>query len=250
MVYTTLDIICRRALLENKMPIHYYAEYLFNASTCLRELTIEALKVINTKNLPVNERGEVDLPDDFQDDVMLSLGAGAVLRPIPHKTSLNPLQIHNATTGAFEVQANPATVNSGNLYFPFVGYSWFWNVSDWGEPTGRVFGATGGNPAGYQVFKERRQIQMYGGFTSGSIILQYISNGQSVDNASMVDNMAFATIQSYIDWKSSPNAKNEFSPEGRMYYNQRRKLRARLSDLTHEDIRNVIHSSYTAAIKN
>ena len=250
MVYTTLDIIVRRTLLEAGLPIHYYAEGLYHSSTCLRELTIEILNVVNTKTLPVNSYGAVDLPDDFNDDVMLSFGGSQILRPIPHKSNLNPIRIHDSTTGAFESQPNPARVNSGNLYFPFVGYSWFWNVSDWGEPLGRVFGATGGSPDGYEVFKERRQIQLYGAYTCGSVILQYISDGQSVDNASMVDTQAFSTIQKYNDWKMSPNANNEFSPEGMAYMNQRRKLRSRMSTLSVEDIRDTLHKAYTAAIKN
>lgn len=188
MIFTNLDIITRRALLENGYPIHWYAEYLFNASTCLRELTIDTLKVINTKRLPISSEGYLDLPDDYMDDVALAFDLGAMLQPIPHKSNLNPLQIHSPTTGAFEKQPTISNVGigTGDLFYPFVGYTWYWNVSDYGEPTGRVFGANGGNPNGYAVFKERRQIQVYSR-NGGDAILQYISDGQSVDSASMVD---------------------------------------------------------------
>jgi len=250
MIYTTLDIICRRALLENNLPIHFYAEYLFHSSTCLRELTIEVLKVINTKDLPINDYGSIDLPDDYLDDVGLSFDCGLTLQPIPHKERINPLRLHNATTGAFEAQTTSQGLETGGLYFPFVGRTWYWNVSDYGEPTGRVFGADGSNPNGYKVVKERRQIQLYGDVTGGNAILQYISDGQSLDNASMVDTMAFSTIQAYITWKTSPNANSEFSPEGRLYYNQRRKLRSRMSGLTGTDIIDALRQGYTAAMKN
>jgi len=250
MIYTTIDIIVRRALLENSYPIHWYSEYLFHASTCLRELNIEVLRIINTRTLPVNSDGSVDLPDDFQDDVMLSFNAGALLKPIPHRDSINPTRVHSATTGAFEQQPTTTTLSQGGLYFPFVGRTWYWNISDYGEPTGRLFGSDGENPNGYKVIKERGQIQLYGEFTGGNVVLQYISDGQSLDNASMVDNMAFATVQAYINWKRTPNASNEFSPEGRLFYNTKRKLRGRMNNLTPDDIRNIIHSAYTAAIKN
>jgi hypothetical protein len=250
MLYTTLDVICRRALLERGLPIHYYPEFLFHSSTCLRELTIDTLKVVNTRNLPVNDYGAIDLPEDFLDDVMLSFADGATLRALPHRRSINPLRIHSAETGLFEQQPSSTNVNVGDIYFPFVGLTWYWNVSDYGEPTGRVFGANGGSPYGYQVFKERRQIQLYGGINTGNAILQYISDGQSIDNASMVDTLAFSTIQSYIIWKSSPNADNEFSPQGRMFYNTKRKLKSRLSSLTGTDIINIIRTAYTAAMKS
>lgn len=250
MVFTTLDVICRRALLERGLPIHYYSEFLFHASTCLRELTIDTLKIINTVNRPIDAYGAIDLPEDFLDDVGLSFADGATLSPLPHRKNMNPIRVHSTETGQFEQQASSVNINTGDLYFPFVGYTWFWNVSDYGEPTGRIFGANGGNPYGYEVFKERRQIQLYGGVNLGNAVLQYISDGQSIDNASMVDTLAFSTIQNYIIWKSSPNADNEFSPQGRMYYNTKRKLRTRLSGLTGTDIVNIMRSTYTAAMKN
>ena len=250
MTFTTLDAIVRRTLLENGLPIHFYAEYLFYSSTCLRELTIDTLKVINTRCLPIGEYGEVDLPDDYLDDVGLSFNTGAVLKPIPHKDSINPLRIHDATTGAFLQQPTTNNVIQGDVLFPFVGRTWYWNVSDYTEPTGRLFGSDGHNPNGYKVIKERRQIQLYGDFRNGNVVLQYISDGQSADAASMVDTLAFSTIQAFNNWKRSPNKDNEFSPEGRAYYNTKRKLRSRLSDMTGEDIKNIVRGAYSAAIKN
>lgn len=250
MLFTTLDTITRRVLLDNGWPIHFYAECLFHASTCLRELSIDTLKIINTKNLPVNDYGAIDLPSDYLDDVMVSFDTGATLRPLPHKENINPLRVHDITTGAFESQPSSLDNNNNLTFFPFVGYSWYWNVSDYGEPTGKLFGAGGGNPYGYKVIKERRQIQLYGCGSDTNAILQYISDGQSVDNASMVDTLAFMTLQNFIVWKRSANANNEFSSEGRMYYNTKRKLRGRLSGLTAIDITNIIRANYMAAIKN
>lgn len=249
MVYTNLDIIVRRTLLDNSLPIHFYAEFLFHSSSCLRELTIDTLKIINTRNLPVGDYGEVDLPEDYLDDVMLSFDTGGTLRGFPHRDSLNPLRVHDSTTGLFSSQSPSTNLNNADLYFPFVGYTWYWNVSDYGEPTGRLFGVGGGNPYGYKVVKERRQIQVYGS-NQGNVILQYISDGQSIDNATMVDTQAFSTIQSFINWQRSPNKDNEFSPEGRKYYNTKRKLRARLSGLSGTDIINIFRTNYMATIKS
>jgi len=233
------------------MPIHYYSEGLFHASTCLRELTFDTLKIVNTRYLPVNDYGAIDLPEDYADEVAVCFNIGQTLQPIPHRDSINPLRIHSTTTGEFERQTTqPNLSQPDGLFFPFVGWTWYWNMSEYGEPTGRLFGANGGNPNGYSVIKERRQIQFYGQFSGGGMVLQYISDGQSVDAASMVDVQAFQTIQNYITWKRSPNADNEFSPEGRLYGNSRRKLRSRLSNLTTTDIRDILHAAYTAAIKN
>lgn len=249
----TLDIICRRWLLERNLPIHYYLEALLHSSAALRELAKDTLKIINTSNLPVNSYGAMDLPDDFMDDIGVFYDMGNVLKPIPHKSTLNPLRVHNSTTSEFEANTTPESNNSqisGVNFFGSSRWMWFWNVNEYGEPTGRYYGANGGTVQGYQVFKQRRQIQLSGGFENGNMVLQYISNGQSIDNATQVDWMAFKAIQSYIDWQRSPNAAIKNSQEASTYYNEKRLLRSNLNEMTVTDIRNIIHQSFTAAYKS
>jgi len=248
MIFTNLDIIVRRSLLEKGLPIHWYMEFLCHASACVRELSIDTLKIINTANLPVNDYGAVDLPEDFVDDVAISIPTAGLLRGIPKKSNINPLRIHN-DSGEFV----PYTVNNLNnsTYYGFYqGGIWYWNFNDYGEPTGRFFGARGGEQFGYQVFKERRQIQLTGAFRNGNIILQYISDGQRSNNLTQIDTLAFSTIQSYITWYSSTNAGLKKSLEGDSYYKSKRELRARMNDLTITDIKNIVRNSYTATIKN
>jgi len=251
MTFTTLDEISRRALLENSKPIHYYMEYLFHSSSCVRELTFDTLKIVNTVYLPVNDYGAADLPSDYEDEVGVSFNAGDLLQPIPHINSVNPLRVHNTTTGAFEQQTIPEQQNvDNNIFFGSQAWTWFWNVNGFGEPVGRFFGAKGGTTIGYEIFVERRQIQLTGRFDGGGVVLQYISNGQSLDSATQIPTRALACIVSYINWKSSPNSFNENSPEGRSFYTQKRLLRARMNELTIVDIKNILRNSYTATLKS
>lgn len=247
----TVDIAVRRWLLDRSLPIHFYAEGLFHASTCLRELAKDTLKLVNTANLPTGDLGEADLPDDYSSDVGCFLSAGGRLQSLPHKSNLNPLRIHDATTGQFVAQ--PTTDNSSfdasGIFGSNTGF-WFWNVDDYGQSTGRYFGANGGTNYGYQIFKERRQIQMTGGFENSNIIFQYIGNGQSVDNATQIDWAVHRCLTTFIDWQRSPNATNKMSPEGNLYYFEKRMLRANLSDLTISDVKDVLRSNYTASVKN
>lgn len=253
MQFATLDMITRRTLLEKGLPLHYYLEKLIHGASAVRELAKDTLKIVNAANLPVSDYNSVDLPNDFVDDVALCIPVGGLLQPIAKKDSINPLRVHNETTGEFEPYSNEANLNTSELTFFGINtsYFWYWNVNDYGEPTGRYFGANGGAyQNGYKVIKERRQIQLTGAFTSGNVVLLYISNGQSADNATQVDWSAHAAIQAYCDWKSSPNAAIKDSPEARTYYNEKRLLRANLNDLTKADILNILRSSYTAAIKS
>lgn len=246
MTLTTLDIICRRTLLESGSPIHYYFEFLTHAATCLRELNIDTLQIVNTANLPVGEYGEMDYPMDFQDEVGLSFSINGKLTSIPKKDNISPLRLLNSD-GEFIPYTQTDNRHGQNGFF--FNYYWFWNISDYGEGTGRNFGSNGGSTFGYTKVKERRQFQFTGNIVNTNVLLMYISDGQSVDSATQIDIAAFAAIQSWINWKRSPNRDNDYSPEGRSFYNQKTKLRARMDDLTVVGIKDILRGAYTAAPK-
>ena len=252
MQFASLDILTRRWLLDRNHPIHFYMEVLFHASTCVRELNKDTLQLIQVANIPINSYGAGELPDGFMDDVACSVSVGGRLRDIPRTDDLNPLRIHSTTTGAFSNYTTNPAANEGETVFGLfpASWSWFWNVNEFGEPTGRAFGAGGGTDLGYQIFRERRQIQMTDGFQDGNAILLFIGNGQSLDNATQVDWRAAMSISAFVDWQRSPNATNENSPEGYRYYNEKRKLRAAMSDLGAIDIKNIIRKNYRASIKS
>ena len=252
----TLDEITRRGLIESGLPIHYYFEYLTHGATCLRELAFDTLKIVNTVSLPVSETGAVDLPDDFVDDVAVCLPAGTTLQPLPHQNWINPMRFHNGTTGQFTVPSNGSANGMNNagvddsFFWGSAGWLWYWNVNDFGEPTGRFFGASGGTQRGYKVVKERRQIQMSYDYAGLSIVLQYISDGQSIDNATQIDTQAIQCIRAWQEWKKTPNANNDYSAEAISFYNRKKQLRARLSGLSLVDIKNALRQGFTGAIKN
>lgn len=253
MTTANLDSIVRRGLLESGMPIHYYCEYLFHAATCLRELTFSTLKIINVVDLPVDKTGNIKTPADFVDDVAVCVATGQAIKELPKQSWINPIRIHDATSGDYTTYTN-LTSNAPQIWdgnFPFVGgYSWFWNINSFGEPTGQFYGSRGGTSSGYSVFKQQRRIQLSENLIGTHVILLYISDGSSIDNATQIDPQAWSCINSFINWKRSPNRDNKDSAEGRNFYNQMRTLTARLDDLTPTDIRNILHNAFTATIKN
>ena len=250
MLFTNLDTIVRRQLLELGLPIHFYAERLFYCASAVRELSFDSLKIINSARLPVGDYGQVDLPEDFADDVACCIPVGGAIYNIPKQNWLNPIRIHSSSTGEFVKYSNSADDDS-DTFFGYPGiWNWYWNINDFGEPTGRFFGANGGSTIGYTLVKQRRQLQFTDNFIGSNVVLLYISDGQQADNASNIETVATAAIQAYSNWKASPNAAIKDSPEAATYYNERRLLRARLNDLTRTDILNIIRDGYKASIKS
>jgi len=249
MQVSNVDMIVRRSLLEKRLPIHWYAEFLFHATASIRELSKDTLKLINFINLPIDATGNAYLPSDFVDDIAVCLPSGQALSHIPKQDWITPIRQHDSVTGDFVAYEND---NNGQTFFgfPLMSTFWFWNVNDFGEPSGRFFGSNGGTTTGYSIFKQQRRIQFTQDLLSTNAVLIYVGNGQSVDNATQVEWMAFRCIQTYIDWQRSPNATVKDSAEARTYYNEKRLLRANLNSLTIVDIKNIIHSNYIAAIKS
>lgn len=252
MLWANLDMITRRTLLEKGLPLHYYLEILLHQSACVRDLVKDTLQIVNTCQIAINSYGAADLPVDFVDEVAVCMPVAGELSPIPRKSNLNPLR-NVETDGSFTPYTLQSEDSSQTGVFPGtpIGWYWFWNVNDFGEPTGRYFGLNGGCNYGYEIFRERRQIQFSEGFIgSDNMLLMYISNGQRVDNATQIDWRAFRCIQTYSDWMSSPNANMKDAPEARTFYAEKRLLRAEMNDLTITDIIQILHKSYTATIKN
>lgn len=252
MLISNLDTIVRRGLLEDGLPIHWYSEFLYHGASCIRELSFDSLQIINAANLPVGDYGEINWPDDYVDDVSVCIPISGELSALPKQDWITPLRIHDTTSGAFvPYTTTPSTDEADNTFFGFPGaWSYYWQVNDFGEPTGGFYGANGGTRQGYKVIRERRQLQLTDNFIGSNVVLLYISDGQNADSASQVDVMAFAVIRAYTEWKRSPNRDNENSPEGRTFYNQRRLFRARKNNLTLTDIRNVYRTHYHATLKS
>lgn len=247
MRYTTLDKIIRRELLARRLPMHYYVEFLVHASTCLRELTFDSLRIVNTVELTLNSYYAADLPCDYVDWTKIGLKMGQFVQPITQRDSINRLHNYN-NQGQIIPYTDPAQVD---FEFPFwPGYWMFQNINDLGENLGRLYGFnTGIVPDGFKILPERNQIQFLESARDTTYVLEYISDGQTSDNASQIDQYAWSTVEAFIDWKRTVNAANDHSPEAFNYKNQRRLLRARMSEITSWDIRQILYRNYQASIK-
>src|ERR1700722_16805778 len=157
MVFTSVDRVVRRNLLERQLPIHYYFEEMLHVTSCLRQLTCDTLLIVNQVQLTVDSYGAVDMPGDFKDDVGLFIPVGGSLMPISKREYLNSARTHNST-GSFVPHTNNFNTEGITVFGYNTNWMLFWNFNDYGEPTGRFFGAHGASKLnGYKVVKERRQ---------------------------------------------------------------------------------------------
>lgn len=250
MVLVSLDSIIRRVLVSKGLPLHYYVELMVHASTAVRELTFDSLQVFNTTTLTLNSYFAADLPCDFVDDILVGIPVGQFLQTQTKRDNISPLRNQSATDGSYIPYGTPTSANVFDFFGFWPGWFWYSNMDDLGENVGRYFGIdSGATSNGYQIFRERGQIQFTETFASTDAVLIYLSDGQTLDNCSQITPLAFACIEAFINWKRSKNADIEKSAEAYSWANQRRLFRARMNQLTLADLRQTLYSNYRASPK-
>lgn len=257
MKFTTLDKIVRSQLLNNQYPIHWYVQFMKFASDGVRELSFDTLRIINSVLLEVNSYKAIDLPCDFVDWISVGIQQGQYIQPLVTSPSINRL-FHYDSAGditPYPDQFKEDDEKNGNIDgIGFLGYNWVtWN--EYNEPIGRLYGL--GNFAGsngFIVLPERNQIQLDNASCAKCIVLQYISDGQQCNSATMINSYAIKTIQSYITWQYKLHSRSysdgQAQESERIYNNDHRILRGRMNDLSITDIKNLWRKNQMAAYKS
>lgn len=257
MTVITLDQVVNNFIMRRKYTIHFWMEFMVYAAACLRELSMDDLKCVNTKKLTVNQNtNAADLPNDYLDYCNVGVEAGQNVKPLVETDKINPLvaRTSNFTPTTYSESASEMTnqIFYGTLY-PFYYNTVYWN--DYGEPMGRLFGLGAGvQDDVFSVFPERGQIQLTERIDVDHIILEYISDGTNADAATKITPYAYETISAYIMWQMKENTRtyNEGEKERakQEYISQRQILRARLSDLTTERLKRLLQRATYGAPKS
>lgn len=254
MKFTTLDIIVNGLLVERGYPIHYYLQFLHHAARAYEELHYDTLKNIKTVKLLVNSYKAVELPCDLMDIVKVGTPNGQFVRSLAEREGIsrinnfdsngNKTVFPSPTSDGFDL----AMIN-GSL---FNGYSQYTN--DKGQFTGNVRGyADGDSSQTFRYVPERNEIQLHEGISSSYIILQYITDGTSIDNATMITPYAKASIEAYILWKmkeaNRTYSEGERDRARQLWMKQHSILRGRLNPISKETIMNIVRKNTHGTIK-
>lgn len=233
MRYKTLHDIANSVLLRKGYSVHFYLQVVKHAADCLRELQFDVIGNIRTKKLELNQYGAVELPCDYLDYVRIGTPNGASVR----KSAL--------------IFGGNRLVNldeKGNKV-PYGGSNWSYgeDYGAWLYPDGLHL-----NPHrqsdGFMIVTERREVQFTNYREGGYIILDYITDGSEVDNATQVDPYAQACIEAYVFWQLKATNRmigaGEASYEKQEYDRQYRILRARKSDINPANVRASMQRMY------
>ena len=251
MKWTNLDTIVKGVLIERGYPIHYYMQFLYIASRAYEELYFDSLGCTKTVKLPVNSYNAVPLPCDMVDFVNIGISNGQFVRPLSSRSGLSSLNNFDATGNKVLHSDNSTDTGIFNRLF-FGSSQTFYN--EHGEFTGRMFGAgSGDNVNTFKFLPDRNEIQLHESLNAAEIILRYISDGSSIDNATMIPPYAKASIEAYIIWKMKEASRTYNGGERQeaqlQFWQQHKILRGRKNDLTKDKIFNIVRKHTHGSIK-
>jgi len=222
MRYKSLHEIANSVLFQKGYSIHWYVQVLKHAADCLRELQFDVIGNIRTRKLELNNYGSVELPCDYVDYVRIGTPWGGNVRPAALSFGGNRL----------------VNLDEKGNKVPYGGSNWTYGneYGAWLYPDGLHL-TPQRETDGFMIVNERREVQFTNYREGGFIILDYITDGSEIDNATQVDPYAQKTIETYAEWKMKIGSEDEYNKQYRI-------LRGRKNDITPASVRASMQAAY------
>lgn len=245
----TLDSIVRSALMDINASMSRYEQLKHYAIEGFREFHFDMSQEIKTIQLELTAWKSAELPVDYVDFVMIGCVINNQIRVFTHDNRIPIFQ--EDTDGYPEDLASLETLpeTSDNQSDGTLETLAFWNG---GRGTaGQMYGlVTKSNGNGYYKFnRERREIQFAPSIKSDTTIyLEYISDGYSPCEKTVVNIYAAKLIRLYIHWQRIEYAKSSNMAEKMrakdLYDKEYQKVHGRLNPITVEDVLECARDGY------
>lgn len=254
MTVISLNQIVCNLLLRRRYPMQYYIDFLVYAKDGLATIAKdEEILAARYRVLTLNDNHAIELPTDYLDYVSVSIRIGQYLRPLVEDDQLDLVPNYDSN---FDIQPYTQGVatdanQQATYYNGFLTPLWFmvnWNA--FGENTGRLFGGVGSQVDTFKVNKARNEIKINESLAYTEYVLQYVSNGMDADSATHIDWYAKDALEAYCMWQFKENNRTysagEAEAERQKYIDQRKILRAELSDLTMDKLKRIVQKNSIA----
>lgn len=250
----SLNEIVTNILLKRRYSMHWYLDFLVPAKDCLRELSFDLpMNAVRYKVLNINDNHAIEIPDDFEDVVKVSVRIGQYLKPLVEDNSLDLVPNYDSNFDIQPYSTGVATDTNQQLsyYNGYLAPLWFmvnWNA--FGENTGRQFGGVSTYSDTYKVNRARNEIKINENLAYTQYVLEYISNGLDSDSATHIIGYAQNCIEAYCMWQFKEHNRtytpSEAELEHQKYITERQILTARLSDITIDKLKRLVQRNSIA----
>lgn len=282
MVTLTADETVRRTLHKNRLPLHYYIQFLVFLREGLKEFQLSLLPTITTVKLTLDSNSEAPLPADYVEEIGIYEAVGNKLSELPHSELISTFDYPDWVSGTPYVIGS--IVNYGGFTWssltihtdavaPVAGVIWSVyqkftadaNVyiqssgidlsgglaySALGENTGGLFGYTEVDSRSYRIIREFNKVRFDNTTSLTVAYLKYITMPTKVSNQTLIHPMLEPSLIEFINWQKSKywDRKDQLVLRAE-FYNKRRHAKAMLNPLNVTDIFATFRKNINQSVK-
>lgn len=255
MTIVSLDAIVKNILLKRRYSLHFYLDFLVGAKDGLREVFFdEGISTLRYQVLTLNSLNQATLPNDYTDWAKVSARIGQHLHPLIEDNTIDTIPNYDSEFVEHPYIDGVASQTSNTQMYYLGGYlSPYWWMNNWnsyGENLGRQFGGVGAMSDTFKIDKARNLIKINENLAITEIVLEYIGNGLDADSATHIDAYAQMTIELFAMWQFKEHNRTYSEGEAQVakqdYVDERLRLRARISDLTVDKLKRIVHRNAIA----
>lgn len=229
----TVDRIVRSTIMSRRYTIHHYGMFLHYGLSWLREMNFDALGEVKTWCYNLDSFKSITLPADYIDLSKIGIERDGKVQTIGSKASLartkKPYSLYDED-------------NDNRLYVGGDGF---------GSLSAEVFNQ---HPNAYKILLEQNRIQFDTDMPNCKVYIEYLASGGELHGLSLVHPYAQAAMESYIIWQHKEHSRtiSNYDRERarKEYFNARRTLLLRKSDLSLQTILRIIRQNSHQGIKN
>jgi hypothetical protein len=251
--YATISDIVFEVIADlGESGTHYFDRYLNYALRGAQEWHFDSAQEVKTVVIPMNGYNAIDFPEDYVDWVKVGIQSGDKIKTFGANDQSIALY-HGETDECGNPELNSVNTECSNGY----GGYYFTNViNSHGEHMGKMFGYGGGKNClgSWKVNKERRQIQFDSTVTRTNVYFEYISNGFNPCGETVINQYGRNMLRIYIHWQRSIFKNGAASGESQkweeLFEREQRLARARVFDLSINEILELTRQNYKLSTKN
>lgn len=247
--FVSVDEIVRSAIMDIGAGMERYETFKHWVLEGYRDFHFDMAQEIKTIKLSLTAWKAITLPDDFVDYVMIGIEVDKQIRLF---TNDNRISLYLPDTTQ-PIDGNPdPRVGSNSLPDPTdITRFFFYNFDGRWMDRGKLFGlAVKSNGVGeFKMNKERREIQFNLSLDSATpIIMEYISNGITAGEKTIVNIYAAKLLKLYAHWQRLKFSKSanqaEIQRAENDYYREYRNVQSRLMPVRAEDVLEAHRDAY------
>lgn len=241
----TLNDIIRRYLAMKRLPLHYYLNALLVAKQGLDEMHFDTLNKVKYAVLPVTNH-EITLPADLVDVIDIGIEVGDKVRKLGFNRSINP---RDNSGQSFEITTDQYGQAQG-IYPQTDFVENYYN--NYGSFNGKQFGRNTTFEESYTVNLDLGIVRIDNKMDDTELLLIYLSKPEKVSNQSVIHSFAQRALLEFIGWQMAYyfNEKDAIAYKRNEFYNEYRKLRARMNRISTTEMVRSIRKKINLTVKN